>query len=177
MRGLFRSPLLRWSAIFLILSVSAAQQGRSLWMQRAQAAQALEKARERSRSLDDEIARLKRLVGSVPRPDSASAPIEERLAHLVVWLRKAEPMTRVSIQTLALEGGASSDRHAANAMLQPLAGFPEAGAVGLTVDGTYLTRAAFEEFLAAGRDAGASLTALNVLERRFQATFRLYGRL
>ena len=177
MRGLFRSRLLRWSAIFWILSVLAAQQGRSLWMQRAQAAQALEMARERCRSVDDEIARLKRLVGSIPRPDSPSAPIEERLAHLVVWLRKAEPVTRVTIQTLALEGAASSDRHAAHAMLQPLALFPEAGAVDLTVDGSYLTRAGFEDFLAAGRDAGASLTALNVLDRRFQATFRLYGRL
>lgn len=176
MHGLFRSRALQWSVIFLILSVLAAQQGRQLWTQYLQAAEGLREARARSLSLDHELARLSRLVASVPQADGAAAPMHERLAVLVQTLRKSEPETRVVIQTLAPEGASSADTRAATTLMQPLPAFPEAGSVAVMVDGSYLTRSGLEEFLAAGRSVGASLHALSVHERRFQAGFKLYGR-
>lgn len=177
MRGLFRSRALQWSVIFSILSALAAQQGQQLWQQYLQATQRLQEARARSLSLDHELARLSRLVASVPQADGAAAPMHERLALLVQALRKSEPETRVVIQTLAPEGASSADTRAVATLMQPLPAFPEAGSVGVMVEGSYLTRSGLEQFLAAGRSTGASLHALSVQERRFQAGFKLYGRL
>lgn len=177
MDGLFRSRAFQWSAIFWILSAAAAHQGRLWWEQSRQAEESLLVARERARTLDGELKRLERLVASVPQPDRSAAPAHERVALLVGSLRKAEPRTRVAIQNITLEGGGGADRRDAGALLQPIASFPGAGSTALSVEGSYLTRYGLEGFLAAGRDAGASLAALSVQERRFQATFRLYGRL
>jgi hypothetical protein len=137
---------------------------------------ALQVARERARSVDDNLRRFEGLIASVPRSAAASAPIEERVALLVQRLRKAEPETRVVIQTLGTEGG-SGDRRPGAALLQPLPGLPGAGAASITVEGSYLTRAGLESFLGAGIGAGAALTSLTVQDRRFHSGFRLYGRL
>ena len=176
MRGLFRSPALQWSVIFLILSVLAAQQGQLLWERYLQATQRLGEARARSLSLENELARLSRLVASVPQADGAAAPMHERLAVLVQTLRKSEPETRVVIQVLASDGANSADKRAVTTLMQPLPAFPEAGSLGVVVEGSYLTRSGLEAFLAAGRSAGASLHSIAVQERRFQAGFKLYGR-
>ena len=176
MDGLFRSRAFQWSAIFWILSAAAVYQGRLWWEQARQAQISLQEARGRAQTLDGEFERLERLVASVPQPDRAASPAHERVALLVGSLRKAEPGTRVLIQNMALEGASAEPREAA-ALLQPLASFPGAGSTAVAVEGSYLTRNGLESFLAAGRDAGASLAALSVQERRFQATFRIYGRL
>ena len=104
-------------------------------------------------------------------------PIEERLALLVLRLRAAEPVTRVTIQTFSPEGSNAGDRRPAAALLQPLAGLPGAGSIALRVEGSYLTRFGLEAFLAAGRSAGASIATLTVNDRRFRADFQLYGRI
>src|SRR5260221_8232718 len=176
MRGLFRSAAFRRSAIFWILSALAAHQGWHRGEQYRQAGRELQAARQHSMSADGELAKFKRLIAAVPQPDSASGPIQEHLALLLLRLRKAESVTRVTIQNLAAEGRPAEKREAAG-LLQPIASFPGAGSISVAVEGSYLTRSGLEEFLATGRGAGASLTALAIQDRRFQAGFRLYGRL
>jgi hypothetical protein len=175
MRGWFRSRALLWGAIFWILSALAAHQARHLWEQERQATRALHAARARLQSADLELDRLRRLVAAVPRTDDVTVPTHERVALLVQRLRSSEPVTRVTVQTMAVEG-APADKRAASLLMQPLPRLPGAGALGIAVDGTYVTRSGLEEFLRLGGTAGAAITTLSVQDLRFKAVFRIYGR-
>lgn len=175
MRGLFASRALRWSAIFLISSVAASHQARRLWDQADLAKAELQASRERARSADDEVARLKRIVGAMADAGEPSETMHERLALLARRLRATQARTRVSIKTVVAEGSAGDSRSEA-AIARPLARIHGAIAMGVVVEGTYSTLDGLEEFLNARSAAGAALVSLTVRDRRFQAGFRIYGR-
>lgn len=178
MPGWLRSRALQWSAIFWSLSALATHEALERWTQYREARQSLQALRERSQSLESELGRLKRLAALIAHADPrlAAASLHERLALLIARLRAAEPLTRVTLQTLSAESGSVSERRAVTSLVQPLPGLPGAGALGIRVEGSYLTRTGLEDFLATGRGVDAALTSLSVQEHRFQASFKLYGR-
>jgi len=103
-------------------------------------------------------------------------PVAERLAILIQALRGAENPTRTTIQTLSTSGSTLGDKKTISALVQPLPAIPEAGALSITADGTYMTRSGFTQFLHAASVSGAALSKLTINENRFVATFTLYAR-
>lgn len=105
-----------------------------------------------------------------------ATPLAERLSVLIRAIREAENPTRTSVQALSTGTTASSDRRAVSQLVQPLPGLAEAGALSLTVEGQYLTRDGFIQFLSAAQSVGGAISTLLIQDNRFKTTITLYAR-
>lgn len=96
---------------------------------------------------------------------------------LVRALRQAEGEHRVIVQTLIGGNSSSTDKKTVGALAQPLESVAEIGQLPVRIEGQFLTRDGLEKFLIAGNKTGASLSALQIQDNRFKATYTLYGKL